>query len=126
MYDELDKSKVRAGHIVQYGEEYHAAAIVRVKNRWRTSGGMRTYSLFVLEPIFGPVEFGDVFQVATRADGKHSHYVNWKFKKPGDQTEYVVGDHKQLSEKLSGIKERYMGKEFFAKHELKWINIPND
>jgi hypothetical protein len=124
MYNELDSEKVSAGHVVQYGEGHHEAAVVLVRDVW-VKDEIRKFELRVLDPIFGPFERGHVFEVGTRTDDKYSHYQSWQFKLPGEMTEYLVGDLDEQRDKLSEIQQRWRSQKLFARHELKYIEIPD-
>lgn len=111
---DLDPKELEVGDVVQYENEYHAAAVVEITKDLSDEGYLR-YEAEVLEPIFGSLQKTESFTFGHTLDEDLQNmvnvHVNWKIKEVGTPTEYVMNsedlDYNEFDEYVRSLKEKY-------------------
>jgi hypothetical protein len=104
----IDPESVEEGDIVQWENKYYAAAVVEVKEDLSDEKHVK-YEVEVLDPIFGAENSeGDTFVVGRIRKQNFSQYGTWKFKSPGEMTDYLNSAGLEAQRrKMENIKQKY-------------------
>lgn len=111
MKNEVNPDDLEEGQILQYEEKYYAAAVAKiltVEYEERESDSYQRVEIEILDPIFGNLEEGETLKLGRTTNNGLQHYIDWKFKNPGEMTDYCnaaeLDEHRQ---KMNEIEEKY-------------------
>ena len=100
---QLDPKELEVGDIVQYEEKYRAAAIVRITEDLSDEDYLQ-YEAEIIGEIFG---FGGDSKFTfgrTKNEGFH-HYIDWKIKPTGSNTEYFISE--EIENRIEEVRQKY-------------------
>lgn len=99
----INPKNLKVDDIVQYEEKYRAAAIVRITEDLSDEDYLQ-YEAEIIDEIFG---FGgdSKFTFGRTKNESFHHYIDWKIKSPGSNTEYYISE--EIENRIEEVRHKY-------------------
>ena len=100
---QLDPKKLEAGDVVQYEEKYRAAAVVRITEDLSDEDYLQ-YEAEIVDEIFG-FDGDSNFTFGRTKNESFHHYIDWKIKPAGSNTEYFISE--EIENRTEEVRQKY-------------------